>query len=100
MPQFKYWIVEHGMSIKSAQSFPSRYGNGYYLNDKYEYALHELAEEAAEHEHYNRGGWEYSFPLTFVLATSEDKELGRFIVERDAKPEFTAKPSPTIERME
>jgi hypothetical protein len=46
------------------------------------------AESAAENWHYLRG-WEYSWPLTFVLYRSKDgPEIARFEIDRETIPHF------------
>lgn len=48
------------------------------------------AEKAAEEYHSFHGGWESSWPLTFVLIDEANKELGRFSVDRESVPQFSA----------
>lgn len=50
-----------------------------------------LAEEAAADFHSEHDGWESSWPLTITLYDGKDgPELGRFIVEREYEPSFSA----------
>ena len=49
-----------------------------------------IATDIAEYYHDNCDGWENSWPLTFIIWDMEDKELGRFLVERESQPVFSA----------
>jgi len=49
------------------------------------------AEAAAENYWYHHDGWDCSWPLIFVLHRTEDgPELGRFFVDVEARPSFSA----------
>lgn len=49
------------------------------------------ARECAQDYWDNHDGWEASWPLTFVLHDGEGgPELGRFFVDMEARPSFTA----------
>lgn len=48
------------------------------------------ASDAAEH-YWDTGGWECSWPITFTIYATEDgPAAGRFKVEMEAIPSFTA----------
>jgi hypothetical protein len=50
-----------------------------------------LAEEAAADFHSEHDGWESTWPLTITLYDGKDgPELGRFTVEREYQPAFSA----------
>jgi len=48
------------------------------------------AEFAAEDYHSNHDGWESSWPLTFAMYDPGDQLLGRYCVDRETVPRFTA----------
>lgn len=48
-----------------------------------------IAEDAAEDFHSNHDGWESSWPVTIEISY-EGKILGRFSVDMEARPHFTA----------
>lgn len=48
-----------------------------------------FAVEAAEYCHSNRDGWEWHWPKVFVIL-EDGKEVGRFLVDRETVPDFTA----------
>jgi hypothetical protein len=77
----KYYVADH-MVPEDAYSFkPS--------HDEPSWAKY-AAEEAAEDYHSNHDGYEDDWPLTFVLLDDAGKELGRFMVDREAIPHFYA----------
>lgn len=49
-----------------------------------------VAEECAEDYHGNHDGWEAGWPLDFFIFDEEGKLLGKFEVNREAQPVFTA----------
>jgi hypothetical protein len=49
-----------------------------------------IVEEAAEYYHDNCDGYECGWPLIFELFTMDGKLLGKFEVEREAVPQFSA----------
>lgn len=52
-----------------------------------------LAEEAAADFHSNHDGWEGAWPRTITLYGSKTgPELGRFTVDREYEPSFSAQP--------
>jgi hypothetical protein len=51
--------------------------------------LSNAAEEAAEHFHSKRSGWECSWPLQFNIIDDTGKEH-RFFVDRESVPQFRA----------
>jgi len=53
-------------------------------------SLGAIAEAAAEDYHANHDGWESSWPITFVILDEARKELARFLVDREAVPQFNA----------
>lgn len=53
------------------------------------YYLSNVAEEAAEHFHSKRDGWECSWPLQFTIIDDAGQEH-RFIVDRESVPQFRA----------
>ena len=48
------------------------------------------AEFAAEDYHSNHDGWEAEWPLTFAMYDPNDQLIGRYLVQREAVPEFVA----------
>ena len=56
-----------------------------------EWDLESLAEKAAADFHSERDGWEGQWPRTITLYAGKDgPELGRFTVEREYEPSFSA----------
>jgi hypothetical protein len=78
--RFKYFIDDHS-GPEDAYSFGTRWDQR---------NLDYVAEDAAEDYHNRHDGWEDSWPLTFVILDEELNELGRFSVEREAVPQFSA----------
>ena len=57
-----------------------------------------MVEEVAADYHRNHDGWDASWPLEFTLhKTKGGPEIGRFEVEREAKPVFYATPIAKVE---
>lgn len=53
----------------------------------------DMAVDAAEDYHSNHDGWEARWPLTFAIYETEyGPEVGRFTVEREYEPQFSASP--------
>lgn len=52
--------------------------------------LEDAAETAASDYHHHHNGWESSWPLTFIIFDENRNELGRWMVEREARPVFCA----------
>lgn len=50
----------------------------------------EMAEWAAKDYHQRHDGWEAAWPLTFVLFDENEKEIGRYLVDREVEPIFRA----------
>lgn len=50
----------------------------------------DAAELAAEDFHANRDGYEWHWPLEFRIWSDAGEVLGRFSVERDFNPQFSA----------
>jgi hypothetical protein len=46
------------------------------------------ARYCAEDYHSNHDGWEASWPLTFVILDEDLNELGCFLIDREAIPQF------------
>jgi hypothetical protein len=49
-----------------------------------------MAEDAAQDYFDNHDGWESTWPLTFVILDEDLNELGSFVVEMEAVPQFWA----------
>jgi len=52
----------------------------------YEY----IAEDAAQDYFDNHDGWESTWPLTFIILDENLNELGQFVIEMEAVPQFWA----------
>ena len=50
-----------------------------------------LAQDAAEDYHSNHDGWESSWPIELILLDSEGVLIGKYIVDRDVAPVFSAR---------
>lgn len=69
-------------------SDPYRYRMGSVFSDPEDQAV-----DAGEDYYNNHDGWEARWPLTFAIYESESgPEVGRFVVEMEAVPQFTASP--------
>ena len=80
--KYYYTIEEFDETIDDASCFSSSWrGRG-----DCEY----IAEDAAEDHFDNHDGWESTWPLTFVLYDEGKNEIGRFLVQQDARPDFHA----------
>jgi len=49
-----------------------------------------LAEDAATDYHSNHDGWEASWPVQFAIFTDDGKLIGKYEVDRDYDPVFSA----------
>lgn len=57
-----------------------------------EYVLESLVRNAAKDYHHNHGGWEHSsWPTEVRLYDENEKILGKFSVDRDVEPVFSAR---------
>jgi hypothetical protein len=57
-----------------------------------EYDLEDKAQDAANDWHYNHDGWEYSsWSIEIDLYDENEKILGKFSVDRDVEPVFSAR---------
>lgn len=52
--------------------------------------LDRVAEDAAEDYHSHHDGWESQWPLVFRIFNKDELPLGKFEVEREAVPSFSA----------
>ena len=77
----KYYIPDHGETPQDAVELPKNYIG---------YTWRYMAEVAAQDHHDGHGGWESTWPITFVLLNEKDQEMGRFEVERESVPQFHA----------
>lgn len=78
-----YYILDHE-DPEDAQELNQSRGMG-----PIERHLDSYAKQAADYCHACRDGWEWSWPKTFVIL-EDGAEVGRFLVERETVPEFTA----------
>lgn len=81
----KYYIPEHGEGPDDARDLLS--GRNALKRQSGDPQI--FAEEAAEYCQNRRDGWEWSWPVVFVILDGE-KEVGRFEVHRDYDPVFSA----------
>lgn len=72
-----YWLPAQGQGPDDA-----------FQCDSEAWDLQDAAEEAADDYHSNHDGWENSWPLT--ICVEQDGKTGQFIVDREARPHFTA----------
>lgn len=84
MTQYTYSAgnSEHDHDVCSRHSFPAKqcfYGRMWDL----------VATDLADHFFHNHDGWDHSWPVQFRLY-EDDKEVGRFSVEQEAVPSFSA----------
>lgn len=79
-----YYIPEHGETPKDACELRKLYPWRSIPSDPKDFA-----EAAAEYCQSCRDGWEWSWPVTFVVL-SDGVEAARFSVEREMVPEFSA----------
>lgn len=49
-----------------------------------------LAEAAAEDYHRKHDGWEATWPLQLVIMRTDGSTIGKYIVEREYEPTFSA----------
>ena len=80
-----YYIVEdHDERLEDATRFVSSWDS----TNKDQCGW--IAEDAAQHEFDYCDGWEATWPLTFAIYDEGKQPLGRFLVEQEARPVFTA----------
>jgi len=85
LKEFYYSIPEHDGETR----FEIRVAGSYDLKDDAE----TLAEICAQNYHYHHDGWDTKWPLVVcIYETKESPELGRFSVEREEVPRFSATP--------
>jgi hypothetical protein len=70
----------------------------YFKTRQREYLFYEsdsleiIAQDAAEDYHHNHDGWEHSsWPIEIHLYDENEKILGKFSVDRDVEPVFSAR---------
>lgn len=78
--EYKYFVPADGETIEDAYVFTTTWSP-----ECAEY----VAEDAAEGYH-DDGGWEATWPITFELWTADGAPMGRFKVECEAVPSFSA----------
>ena len=49
------------------------------------------AEDAADDYHSNHDGWDGAWPIVLMLLTEDGSEIGRFDIEREFDPVFSAR---------
>jgi hypothetical protein len=64
--------------------------DSYYFDPFKSTDLRWAAEEAADYFFCEHDGWDSTWPLTFVLLDDSGVEVGRFMVEMEARPSFYA----------
>jgi hypothetical protein len=80
---YKYYIPDHGETAESATIIPD---SDTYNDDE----GNELACAAANHEHFERDGWEAQWPITFAILNKEGMAIGMYEVLREYEPYFYA----------
>ena len=76
----KYYLPDYMEGRGDAVELPKNYIG---------YSYEQMAELAAEHFNYHRGGWESEWPITFAIIVN-DVEVGRYEVGCAAVPHFHA----------
>ena len=80
--EYEYIVLEHGQKYpRDATVFGSIWEDRRMVSA--------VAETAAEDYWDNCIGWEATWPLTFELFR-DGKSIGRYVVEMEARPEFSA----------
>jgi len=76
-----------------------KYSTKEYSSEAFEYAdtfetseedLGWVAQEMAEHDYKENDGWEWVWPVTYLIWDTEGNLLGRFMVSMEPVPEFWA----------
>lgn len=80
----KYYIPDHGEGPEDARELKPRFEHRRVPEDP-----EHFVEEAAEYCQSHRDGWEWSWPVVFVVLNG-DTEAGRFEVHREFEPTFSA----------
>ena len=83
---YKYSRPEQDETVENATEFKSGWPN-----DGDEFHAQWIAEDAAQDDWDCRDGWEASWPQVFDIYTDSGVLIGRFSVERDYAPSFSAR---------